>query len=53
MAKYRVAYTYTNYDEDYIDADSFEEAKEKWEDEGYDAELFFIEDENGDQVIYD
>ena len=52
MEKYRVVYTYSKCEEDWIDANSFEEAKEKWENEGYDAELFFIEDEEGNQIIY-
>lgn len=51
--KYRVAYTYNKYGEDEIEANSIDEAKAKWEDIGYDAELFFIEDEEGNQVIYD
>lgn len=52
MQKYRVVYTYTKCGEDQIDAESFDDAKEKWENCGYDAELFFIEDEEGNQIIY-
>ena len=53
MNKYRVAYTYIKYGEEMIEADSIEEAKEKFDEQGYDAELFFIEDTNGDQVFFD
>lgn len=52
MAKYRVVYTYTECAEDWIDAESFDDAEKKWDSMGYGAELFFIEDENGDQMIY-
>ena len=50
---YRVVWTETVVSEEFIDANSVDEAKEKWEREGYDGELFFIEDEEGDQIIYD
>lgn len=53
MSKFRVAYTKTIVVEECIDAETFDEAQAKWEDEGLDAELFFIEDENGQQIIYD
>jgi len=51
--KYRVVYTITTVKEIDVDAASVDEAQAMWEDEGYDGELFFIEDENGNQVIYD
>lgn len=51
--KYRVAWIYTKFVEDYIEADSVDDAKEKWEELGLDADLFFIEDEEGVQTIYD
>ena len=51
--KYTVAYTFTKVGEDVIDANSVDEAKEKWEEMGYDAELFFIRDEQGNEVVYD
>ena len=31
----------------------FDEAQAKWENEGLDAELFFIEDEEGNQIVFD
>jgi len=51
--KYRVVYTRTIVKEIEVDAASVDEAEELWENRGYDGELFFIEDENGNQVIYD
>ena len=51
--KYRVAYTKTVVDEEFVDAESFEDAQKWFDDQGMDAELFFIEDENGEQVIFD
>ena len=53
MSKYRVAYTFVKVEEEFIDAESFDDARNKWEEEGLDAELFFIEDENGEQIIFD
>ena len=53
MAKYKVAYTVTKVETEEIEAKNFEDAKDKWESEGMDAELFYIEDENGKQVVYD
>lgn len=53
MAKYEVAYTVTKVETETIEASSVEEAKAKWEAMGYDAELFFIRDENGNEVVYD
>ena len=51
--KYRVTFIRSIVDEEIIDAKSVDEAQKKWEDEGIDAELFFIEDEDGNQVIFD
>lgn len=60
MAKYRVVWVIKEYRECDIDADSFEQAKEKWENgfgeeftfEGTD-DLWLIEDEKtGEQIIY-
>lgn len=51
--KYRVVYTVTAVKEIEVDADSVDEAQALWENDGYDGELFFIEDEEGNQVIYD
>lgn len=53
MKKYRVVWTVTKCEEDSLDAESFDEAREKWEARGLDAELFFIEDEEGNQVVFD
>ena len=50
---YRVVYIVSDCREEYIEADSVDEAKSKWENEPNDGgELFFIESENGDQVVY-
>lgn len=51
--KYRVVYTQTAVNEIEVEAESFDEAQKKYEDIGLDAELFFIEDEKGCQVIFD
>ncbi len=51
--KYEVAFTFRKVETETIEANSVEEAKEKWENIGYDAELFFIRDENGNEVVYD
>lgn len=53
MAKFRVVYTVTKVEEETIEAKDFDEAEARWNDEGYDAELFFIEDEEGNQIIFD
>lgn len=37
---------------DFIEAESVDEAKTKWEDFGIDGDLFLIEDEEGNQTIY-
>lgn len=51
--RYRVCYIRSVVNEEYIEASSVDEAKKNWEEEGLDADLFFIEDENGHQVIFD
>lgn len=51
--RYRVAFIRSIVDEEIIDAESVDEAKKIWENEGLDADLFFIEDEEGNQVIFD
>ena len=53
MPKFLVAYTISFVKEELIEAESVEDAKEKWEKLGLDAELFFIRDEEGKEVIYD
>ncbi len=50
--KYRVVYSYTKYEDEIIEANSIEEAKEIWENEGADAELFLIENEDGEQKVF-
>lgn len=50
--KYRVVYTKTVTDEYTVEAESFDEAQKTFDDAGIDAELFFIEDESGAQVIF-
>lgn len=51
--KYRVVFSRTEVYEEYIDAKSVDDAQEKWESEGHDAELVFIEDENKGRMYYD
>ena len=51
--KYRVTYTQTSFHEEWVDANSFDEAQDQWEKQGLDADLFFIEDESGQQVFFD
>ena len=50
---YRVAFIRSVVDEEFIEARSVDDAQKQWEDKGYDADLFFIEDESGNQVIFD
>ena len=50
--QFRVVYTKTVVDEEWIEAATEDEAKAKWESEAGDEELFFIEDENGNQTVY-
>ena len=50
--KYRVAQIVHKYKEIEIEADSPKAAKDKWDDMDIDGDLFFIEDENGKQIIY-
>lgn len=52
MGSYRVVYIKSVVSEEWIDADSVDEAKDIWEARGLDGDLFFIEDEEGHQVIY-
>lgn len=52
MSKYRVVYLVTEVKEEVIDVNDFDEAKSKWEKGIGDEELFFIEDEEGNQIIY-
>lgn len=53
MNEFRVVWTETKVREETIIADTLDDAREKWEEWGLDAELFFIEDEEGNQVIFD
>ena len=53
MKKYRVVWTVTEVEEEFVDAESMDDAQNKWEEMGVDGELFFIEDEDGNQMIYD
>ena len=52
--QYRVVWTITDVREEIIEADSEDEAREQWMTECWhdDDELFFIEDEQGNQTIY-
>lgn len=50
---YRIGYTRIEVDYDWVEANSFEEAKKKWqEDASDDEELMFIEDVNGERIDY-
>lgn len=53
MSKFRVVYTRLIVNEKFIEAKDFDDAQEKWESEGLDADLFFIEDDNGNQIVFD
>lgn len=54
MKTFKVAYTITRVEEEDIEAENFDEAKKKWEDIGYDAELFFIRDiETDEEIVFD
>lgn len=44
----RVSHTY----EEEFDAASVEEAEAKWEDQDHDGEIYYIEDEDENQVFY-
>ena len=53
---YRVAWIVQEVKEEWIEAESIDDAKAKWEDEpdySDNRKLFFIEDEDGNQTIYD
>ncbi len=53
MSSYRVVYIKSVASEEWIEAESVDEARDIWEAEGHDGDLFFIEDDEGNQVIYD
>ena len=53
MQRYRIAYTVTKVEYDFVEAQSLDDARELWEAKGLDADLFYIEDEDGHQVVYD
>ena len=54
MAKFRVAWIVSEVKEEVVEAESVEDAQRWWENEPNDGgELFFIEDEQGNQVIFD
>ena len=50
--KFRVVYTITKVEEVQVTAESFDDAKSQFEDIGVDGELFFIENEDGEQIVY-
>ena len=52
MDNYKVAYIIQKYEETTITAENVDEAKAKWEEEGIDADLFFIEDKAGNQTFF-
>lgn len=53
---FRVVWTVTDVKEEWIEAESEDDAREEWESEcgswDSDRSLFFIEDEDGNQTIY-
>ena len=51
--KFKVVYDVTKFEEETIEAESFDEAESAWLEQGLDARLFYIEDENGEKIIYD
>ena len=52
MPKYTVTYCVTIWDDDIIEAKDFDEARSKWEAKSIDAELFQIEDEDGNRIEF-
>lgn len=50
--KYFVNYEIIVREQDVIEADSFEEAQDKWENMELDGELCYIADENGEMVEF-
>lgn len=50
--KYFVNYEIIVREQDIIEADSFEEAQNKWENMALDGELCYIADENGEMVEF-
>lgn len=52
MSSYRVVYIKSVIAEEWIEAESVDEARDIWEAGGVDGDLFFVEDENGDQVFF-
>lgn len=53
MAQFKVLYTVTKVEGEFIEAKDFDEAQKIWEDKGYDAELFLIQDEEGNEIVFD
>ena len=50
--KFLIGYTITEAFTEQMEAKDFDEAKKKFDEIGGDAELIFIRDENGEEVIY-
>lgn len=53
MQEFRIAYIVKNVDFDIFIAESIDDARKQWEDQNLDAELLYIMDEDGNQVVYD
>lgn len=51
--KFKVIYDVTKFEEEIIEAESFDEAESIWLNQGMDARLYCITDENGKKIIYD
>lgn len=52
MSEYRVVWIESHCKEENIQAESFEDAARKWEDLGADGEIYFIEDPDGKQLVF-
>ncbi len=51
--KFKVVYDVTKFEEEIVEAESFDEAENIWLNKGMDARLYYIVDENGQKIIYD
>lgn len=52
MSKFEVVYIISEVEEDIVEAESVDDAKEKWEAKGFDGDVFIIRDEEGNEVVY-
>lgn len=50
--KFKVVYAVTKFEDEIVEAESFDEAENIWLNKGMDARLCYIVDENGQKIIY-